>query len=219
MPAKRADTALSSLLFRCCLLAKSDGHRVLALVERLCSRCVFAFLLLSGFRIHLDRAQPADLGLSRAAPGCAEPRFAQAGRWFCVNTLAAMLALQFMLPLYPQAKLYFDFVSSQGFVSGWQWVRNTVAYMIGGAPGRKAVSHGPATRNGLRATSKIQFFSWGSVGHHTRRVGCVSPALAKLALGDVRLCHGDLPADHLYGRVLSGNSCSMRITSSIRFLA
>ena len=77
---------------------------------------VFAFLLLSGFRIHLDHPQPAVAGPSRAAPGCAEPRLAQAGRWFCVNTLAAMLALQFMLPLYPQARLYFDFVSSQGFV-------------------------------------------------------------------------------------------------------
>lgn len=78
------------------------------------------------------------LGLLAAAPGCAEPRFAQAGRWFCVNALAAMLTLQFMLPLYPQAKLYFDFVSSQGFVSGGQWVRNTVAYMVGGGPWTKS---------------------------------------------------------------------------------
>jgi hypothetical protein len=78
------------------------------------------------------------LGLLAAAPGCAEPRFAQAGRWFCVNALAAMLTLQFTLPLYPQAKLYFDFVSSQGFVSGWHWVGNTVAYMIGGAPWTKS---------------------------------------------------------------------------------
>jgi hypothetical protein len=78
------------------------------------------------------------LGLLSVAPGCAEPRFAQAGRWFCVNALAAMLTLQFMFPLYPQAKLYFDFVSSQGFVSGWQWVGNTVAYMIGGAPWTKS---------------------------------------------------------------------------------
>ena len=38
-PAKRADTASSSLLFRFfCLLAKSDGDRALALVVRLCSR-------------------------------------------------------------------------------------------------------------------------------------------------------------------------------------
>jgi hypothetical protein len=78
------------------------------------------------------------LGLLAAGPGCAEPRSAQIGRWFCVNALAAMLTLQLMLPLYPQARLYFDFVSSQGFVSGWQWVRNTAAYMMGGAPWTKS---------------------------------------------------------------------------------
>jgi hypothetical protein len=43
-----------------------------------------------------------------------------------------------MLPLYPQGKLYFDFVSSQGFVSGWSWVHNTVCFMIGGAPWSKS---------------------------------------------------------------------------------
>jgi hypothetical protein len=78
------------------------------------------------------------LGLFVAGPDCAEPRFAQAGRWFCVNVLAAILTLQLMFPLLPQGKLYFDFVSSQGFVSGWQWVRNTVCFMIGGAPWTKS---------------------------------------------------------------------------------
>lgn len=78
------------------------------------------------------------VGLFVAGPECAEPRFAQAGRWFCVNVLAAMLALQLMLPLVPQGKLYFDVVSSQGFVAGWQWVRNTACFMIGGAPWTKS---------------------------------------------------------------------------------
>lgn len=78
------------------------------------------------------------LGLFAAGPECAAPRGAQVGRWFCVNALAAILTLQLMLPLYPQGKLYFDFVSSQGFVSGWQWVRNTVCFMIGGAPWTKS---------------------------------------------------------------------------------
>ena len=55
-----------------------------------------------------------------------------------MNALAAILTLQLMLPLYPQGKLYFDFVASQGFVSGWQWVRNTVCFMIGGAPWTKS---------------------------------------------------------------------------------
>jgi hypothetical protein len=62
----------------------------------------------------------------------------QAGRWFCVTMLAAILAIQLMLPLYPQAKQYFDFVSSQGFVSGWPWARNTLSFMIGGAPWTKS---------------------------------------------------------------------------------
>ncbi len=69
---------------------------------------------------------------------CAKPRITQAGRWFCVNVLAAILTFQLMLPLYPQAKKYFDFVSSQGFISGWSWVRNTICFMIGGAPWTKS---------------------------------------------------------------------------------
>ncbi len=78
------------------------------------------------------------LGLFVAGPECAEPRFAQAGRWFCVNVLAAMLALQLMLPLVPQGKRYFDVVASQGFVAGWQWVYNTACFMLGGAPWTKS---------------------------------------------------------------------------------
>ena len=78
------------------------------------------------------------LGILAAGADGARPRMTQAGRWFCVNVLAAILALQFMLPLYPQAKQYFDFVSSQGFISGWSWARNTVCFMIGGAPWTKS---------------------------------------------------------------------------------
>jgi hypothetical protein len=73
-----------------------------------------------------------------AARDCAEPRSAQTGRWFFVNVLAAILTVQLMLPLYPQGKLYFDFVSAQGFVSGWQWAGNTASYMLGGAPWTKS---------------------------------------------------------------------------------
>ena len=78
------------------------------------------------------------LALIATGRGGAQPRITQAGRWFCVNVLAAILAFQLMLPLYPQAKQYFDFVSSQGFVSGWSWVRNTICFMIGGAPWTKS---------------------------------------------------------------------------------
>ncbi len=78
------------------------------------------------------------LALIATGRDCAKPRTTQAGRWFCVNVLAAILTLQLMLPLYPQAKQYFDFVSSQGFISGWSWVRNTICFMIGGAPWTKS---------------------------------------------------------------------------------
>ena len=78
------------------------------------------------------------LGIMATGRDCAKPRMTQAGKWFCVNVFAAILAFQFMLPLYPQAKQYFDFVSSQGFVSGWSWARNTVCFMIGGAPWTKS---------------------------------------------------------------------------------
>ena len=81
----------------------------------------------------------ADVGASRQRRPDARSRgLRKPVAGFASMSLAAMLALQLMLPLYPQAKLYFDFVSSQGFVSGWQWVRNTVAYMIGGAPWTKS---------------------------------------------------------------------------------
>jgi hypothetical protein len=78
------------------------------------------------------------MGLILAGPECAEPRFEQAGRWFCVNVLATIAALQLMLPLVPQGKLYFDFVASQGFVAGWQWLPNTASFMLGGAPWTKS---------------------------------------------------------------------------------
>jgi hypothetical protein len=78
------------------------------------------------------------VGLIATRPDYAQERRAQTGRWFCVNLLAGILTLQLMLPLYPQAKRYFDFVSSQGFVSGSSWVRNTVCFMIGGAPWTKS---------------------------------------------------------------------------------
>jgi hypothetical protein len=124
------------------------------------------------------------LGLLAAAPGCAEPRLAQIGRWFCVNVVAAMLTLQLMLPLYPQARLYFDFVSSQGFVSGWQWVRNTVAYMIGGAPWTKSGEPWAGYPEWLgRYVENPVFF-----------VGTASLAVTLVALGAFRLLWRSWPS-------------------------
>ena len=87
-----------------------------------------------GYAVRADRAQSCHGRADRFGKGLPESRRALSSRWFCVNVLAAALVLQFMFPLYPQAKQYFDFVSSQGFVSGWSWVRNTAGFMIGGAP-------------------------------------------------------------------------------------
>jgi hypothetical protein len=80
----------------------------------------------------------ATLGLMATGRGCSKSCATQAGKWFCVNVFAAILAFQLMLPLFPQAKQYFDFVSSQGFFSGWSWARNTICFMIGGAPWTKS---------------------------------------------------------------------------------
>ena len=121
------------------VLEKSDGHRAMEMVVRVCFHRVLSHLLLSGRGIRSDRCSISlRWGFSRRGRSARRRAWAQAGRWFCVNVLAAILTLQLMLPLYPQGKLYFDFVSSQGFVSGWQWVRNTVCFMIGGAPWTKS---------------------------------------------------------------------------------
>ena len=83
----------------------------------------------------LNLAAIGFIAFAKAAP---RPRAAHAGRWFCANSLSAALTLQLMLPLYPQAKAYFDFVSSQGFTAGLGWARNTVCFMIAGAPWSKS---------------------------------------------------------------------------------
>jgi hypothetical protein len=111
---------------------------------------------------------------------CAEPRVAQAGRWFCVNVLAAILTLQLMLPLYPQGKLYFDFVSSQGFVSGWSWVRNTVCFMIGGAPW---------TKSGEPWEGYPEWLS-RYVENRVLFIAAASSAITLIALGAFRLLRG-----------------------------
>lgn len=69
---------------------------------------------------------------------CAGPWLAQSGRWFFANSLAAMLAIQMMMPLFPQARSYFDHVASQGFVAGRSWMINTLCYTLGGAPWTKS---------------------------------------------------------------------------------
>lgn len=61
----------------------------------------------------------------------AGPFLAQSGRWFCVNSLAAMGSFVLILPLLPQAKIYFD-LESKGVAIGWYWAKRTLAYLING---------------------------------------------------------------------------------------
>lgn len=56
------------------------------------------------------------------------------GRWFCVNTLAALTALPLMLPLMPQAKAYFDFEGAKGALVGWPWIQSALSHLLSGAP-------------------------------------------------------------------------------------
>ncbi len=67
--------------------------------------------------------------LSRESAG---PPMAQLGRWFCVNSLAAIAIFQLMLPLYPQSKLYF--AAERTVILGWPWIRNALCYLTGGVP-------------------------------------------------------------------------------------
>ena len=63
--------------------------------------------------------------------GAAGPFVVQSGRWFCVNSLAAAGAFLFIMPLLPQAKIYFD-LESKGVTIGWYWAKRTLAYLMTG---------------------------------------------------------------------------------------
>jgi len=71
------------------------------------------------------------LAFSRAGAG---PFRIQFGRWVVANTLAGMATLQFMLPLVPQVRTYFAFLSEQGFVVGWPWFQLTLSLTLAGTP-------------------------------------------------------------------------------------
>lgn len=68
----------------------------------------------------------------------ARPFAAQSGRWFVVNALAAMAVIFLMLPLVPQAKIYFESDYARATALGWPWIRNALCYFWGGAPWTKS---------------------------------------------------------------------------------
>ena len=202
-PAKRGVTAFH---FSCsgplCFLATRDGNRAMEMVERLRFTEFSLLYCYPGSVFVLVVLNLTTLGLLVAGPS-ARSRV-RASRPLvlrerpCSDPDASADA-----PAVPTGKLYFEFVSSQGFVAGWQWVRNTVASWSEERPGRRAVNRGPAIRSGLRVMSRIQLFcDLGIVRDRARGPGRVPSASAKLGLGNVRDRHGDLSSDHFYLRVL-----------------
>ncbi len=64
----------------------------------------------------------------------AEPIFVNIGRWFCTNTITAIVAMPLLFPLLPQMSKYLQFQSEQAFVMGWAWTWNTLNYFLCGVP-------------------------------------------------------------------------------------
>ncbi len=78
------------------------------------------------------------LWFSRKAAG---PFLAQSGRWFFVNSCVALVLGVLMLPLIPQARVYFDLEASRQIVLGWSWVRSALSFMLAGVPWAGAGEH------------------------------------------------------------------------------
>lgn len=81
------------------------------------------------------------LAFSREGAG---PFRIQLGRWVVANTLAGMAVLQFMLPLLPQVRAYFAFLSEKGLVIGWPWFQLTFSLILAGTPWVGATAAHPA---------------------------------------------------------------------------
>ncbi len=70
---------------------------------------------------------------------------AQSGRWFFVNSLAALAVTFLMLPLYPQTKLYMD--QQRHVALGWPWIRNVISFFAAGVPWAKESTPDPTYPN------------------------------------------------------------------------
>jgi hypothetical protein len=62
----------------------------------------------------------------------ATPFFVNTGRWFCTNTITAIVAMPMLFPLLPQMSKYLQFQSEQAFVMGWPWIWNTLNFFLSG---------------------------------------------------------------------------------------
>ncbi len=71
------------------------------------------------------------LAFARQAAG---PFVGQSGRWFLVTSCAAVPVFVLMLPLVPQAALYFQNEASRNILLGWSWVRGALSHLLAGVP-------------------------------------------------------------------------------------
>lgn len=78
------------------------------------------------------------LALSRESAG---PFRLQSGRWFFVNACAAAVTVILMLPLVPQARIYFDHESSRQIELGWHWMRSALSFLLAGVPWAGSPGH------------------------------------------------------------------------------
>lgn len=85
------------------------------------------------------------------------PFFTQSGRWFCVNSLAAMLSIFLFLPLLPQAREYFEHEGYRGVVLGWSWIKGALSLMLNGGPWISGPGYPGINANGTVATALIVF--------------------------------------------------------------
>lgn len=91
---------------------------------------------------------------------CARPFAAQSGRWFCVNALSALPAFLLMLPLMPQARLYFEQEGYRGVLLGWTWIKGALAFLLVGGPwtapeGYPAINAPPGVAMVLMAAAAV----------------------------------------------------------------
>jgi hypothetical protein len=78
------------------------------------------------------------LAFSRESPG---PFREQSGRWFVANACAAAVTVILMLPLVPQARIYFDHESSRQIELGWPWIRSTLSFLLAGVSWASSADH------------------------------------------------------------------------------
>jgi hypothetical protein len=116
------------------------------------------------------------LALSRLAAG---PFRRQSGRWFCANAVAAAVTIFLMLPLVPQARIYFDYEAGRQILLGWSWVRSALSYLLAGVPWAGGTDHVALSDLARVSPAALGALIWTAVG--------------LVLIGLVRFARGGLP--------------------------